>query len=210
LGNFNNEKFVFARGEELWGGQKVSAAVGDIGVFKIQEDGDLYMYSPKILPQEICWIATNKNFLNVKKISLEDLEKILEVFEFWNESEGWIKESFLKYRKEQIKKEYDKIEQKKRSEESLEKNISTLESVTESSHFIKWRMYTGVINNIINRVAFVSLNQENTYRWRIRVTDKAELQGYAIGSLVQVKIDEITEEAGKLLISLSFAPDKEE
>jgi|GEM_PF-5344225 len=40
------------------------------------------MYSPTPLPKKICGFATNDHFLNIKKVKLEDLKKILDMFEF--------------------------------------------------------------------------------------------------------------------------------
>ncbi|MFA6255979.1 MAG: hypothetical protein WC606_02235 [Candidatus Absconditabacterales bacterium] len=206
---FNNEGFIFALGKELSGGQQISAGIGGYGIFQIFESGDLYMYSPTPLPPRICGFSTENHFLIIKKIKQEDLKKIIDIFEFGRDAEKGLKENFMKYREDQIKKEQEKIDQKQKSEDEKKANQATLFSTENNNYFELGKEYNGMINSIQNKVAYVTLNKEGTINGRIKVEDKQALKKYAVGDVVKVKIESNVVEDNKLKISLSLVPAKE-
>ena len=56
-----------------------------------------------------------------------------------------------------------------------------------------------MINNIANKIGYVTLNKEETINGRFKAEDKNELKQYRKGDLIKVKVDQIPEEEGKLV-----------
>ncbi len=118
-----------------------------------------------------------------------------------------MKENFLAYRKTQIEKEKEIINRIEKTEKEKKANLLKLENTEDHNYFKKDGKYPGMINNIQNKIAYVTLNRKGTINGMIRVEDKQELKKYAVGDVVKVMIKEnIVDEEGKLKIGLSIVP----
>ncbi|MCX6823811.1 MAG: hypothetical protein NT085_01685 [candidate division SR1 bacterium] len=200
---YNNTKFIVdiedkTENQIKYGPQ--TAGYEGYGFFNIKpERGNIYIYSPKKLPPTIEGFSTesNNHFLIINTPTKDDMKNILEKFD--------TKDLELK------KRILDRLEyiQEKKAEPLNEKDITLrcskiLPEITKKDIKIG-RTYTGIINNDVqNKIAYVTLDSKETIKGRIKVEDKNELKKYKKGDIVKVKIQEISEEEGKLL-TLSLA-----
>jgi hypothetical protein len=116
----------------------------------------------------------------------------------------------MEYRENAMKAQKENKEKKEsvNDEEIAWKCSSSLPNIIKADLKIA-NIYTWVINNEIqNKIAYVSLDQEQKIKGRIKVEDKNQLKQYKKWDIIKVKIEEISEEEGKLL-SLSLVPTKE-
>ncbi len=204
--NFNNERFIFAKGDEFKGGQRITSYY-DAWLFQIFESGDLYMYSHKDLPENIAGFSTDWHFLIIKKIKVEDLKKILEMFEFWKYAEPWIIDTFLNYRKDQIAKEEKKERVSRLDEKQRQKELKGKEAKiadTENKDDFKiGKEYNGIVNRIDRKIMYVRLNKSDSIRWMLKVEDKKTLTAFWEGDLVRIKIIGKPEDKAMLTVELT-------
>gem|GEM_PF-5808873 len=118
-----------------------------------------------------------------------------------------MKENFLAYRKTQIEKEKEIINKIEKTEKEKKANLLKLKNKEDHNYFKKDGIYPGMINNIQNKIAYVTLNRKGTINGMIRVEDKQELKKYGVGDVVKVMIkDNIVDEEGKVKIAVSIVP----
>ena len=68
-------------------------------------------------------------------MKIDDLKKILDIFEFGKYADPLIKEKFLNYRRDQINKEQEKIDLQKQAEADIKSNIAALKDTEDKSYF---------------------------------------------------------------------------
>lgn len=201
FGNFNNERFMIALGKEVNDWAQV-ASYYDCGLLKIFPSGDFYMFSPRVLPKKILDFDTDEHFLTIRSISKENLEKILGIFEFNTAKPEILKEKIIAYR-ESIKST-DSKESKEDIISNLKNRIKELkDSSREEIKKEKEKSHTGIINNISGKHIYVNITP--TISWLIKSETKEK--ALQIGDNIQVQVDQVPEEEGKLL-TLSIIPAK--
>lgn len=200
FGNLNEQKFIFAVGREFTGGQEISSYY-DSGLVQMFESGDLYIYSPKPLPKTINGFSTNGNFLIIKNVSSEDLEKILDSFDFNPKySDPLLKKTFLNYQKEceeaKIKAAKKEKENSDEYKEMIQKEIQTLkEKKVKIGEIV-----TGIINNISWKIMYINITP--TLVGTIKnETKKTQLK---TGEKIKVKVVSIPEKEEKKYIPLEM------
>ncbi len=208
-GGYNLERFIFAIGKELRSWQAVSWYY-DCWIFHIFESGDLYMYSPRPLPEKVAGFSTTGHFLIIKNISYKDLDKIMDIFKPGRDSDPNLKQDFLAFRKEQIEREQEKAEKEKDKEEKMGMIEKMKEIPLEKLQ--KNKTYTAIINNVSGKIIFVNISP--TIRGRIKFETKQE-KIHRAGDQIKVKIIEFPEninelKEGKLLsLEIISTPTKE-
>ncbi|HMS90763.1 MAG TPA: hypothetical protein PKC87_00950 [Candidatus Absconditabacterales bacterium] len=162
------------------------------GFFNIKsERGNIYIYSPKKFPAMIEGFPTDGHFLIINNPTSEDLERLLEKF---NTTDTSLKTDIINHLKSIQKKN-----EKPLNNQDISSRCKILPKLTKKELKIG-KTYTGVINSDIqNKLAYVTLDQEETIKGRIKVEDKNELKKYKKGDIIKVKIEEIAQEEGKLL-----------
>lgn len=162
------------------------------GFFNIKsERGNIYIYSPKKFPAMIEWFSTDGHFLIINNPTSEDLERLLEKF---NTTDTSLKTDIINHLKSIQKKN-----EKPLNNQDISSRCKILPKLTKKELKIG-KTYTGVINSDIqNKLAYVTLDQEETIKWRIKVEDKNELKKYKKWDIIKVKIEEIAQEEWKLL-----------
>jgi hypothetical protein len=183
--------------------------------------GDLYIYSPRLLPKKIRWILTSEFFLIVKDCDRKILNEIL----FWktnrekefypiknakhirqngkeiilntniNNINKWLNEFFAK-RKE--------IENKN-AEKKVELDFNKLPTILWWEKLEIWQTLPWIINNKFTWTAFVTLDKNNTIKWVLHKNNvpKELIEKLEIWQKINVKIIDIKEdEKGKLKINL--------
>lgn len=176
--------------------------MGETGLFKLHKTGDIYMYSPKVLPKHIAGKSTDGHFLNIKNVSLEDLQNILDQFDFGKDAEPRLKENFIQARKDQLQQAKKTPQTKKESQikvmsPEIMKQIEALPTLTDEQLQID-KEYEGVINNIDGKNIYINLTP--TIRGLFKSdTKEKELTP---GQKIQVKIIDIRNQDQKTYISL--------
>ena len=196
FGKFNNTKFIFALNQELNGWQQVSAWMGESGVFKLWNTGDIYMYSPKILPKQIAGKSTDGHFLNIKEVSVEDLQNILDQFEFGKDAQPGLKEHFIQARKDQLQQTKLPAQTKTISPE-VSKDIQSLPALS-LTQLHKDKKYEGIINSINGKHIYVNLSPEIVGK----IIEPKKDKTLYVGQKIKVAIKEITNNGEKTYIAL--------
>lgn len=171
-----------------------TAGYNGYGFFTIGEErGNIYMYSPKKLPATIQWFSTDGHFLIINNATQEHIEKLFEEKGFTSEN------STLK----------SKIIQRLRDVKAKNTDPLTSQDITtrckmlpmlEKKDLAVGQIYKGVINNHIqNKIAYVTLNQQETVKGIIKVEDRNQLKQYKKGDIINIKVENIPGEEGKLL-----------
>lgn len=188
FGKFNNERFIIALGNEVGDGSQV-AAYNESWLLKIFPSGDFYMFSPRLLPKKILDFDTDDHFLTIRNISKENLEKLLEIFEFNPKETKGIKEKVLAYR------ESIRTIEKKEREIGDNKKLKDI----PVNQLKEGQTYTGIVNNVNGKNIYVYITP--TIIWLIKgETREKELSG---GEKINIKIKSIVQsENNKTLISL--------
>lgn len=196
FGNFDGTKFMFALNQELNWGAQIAAWMGEAGLCKLYNTGDMYMYSPKILPKHIAGKSTDGHFLNIKEVSIEDLQNILDQFEFGKDAEPGLKEKFIQARKDQLQQPKATSQTKVISSEII-KEIEALPTLSHKELQID-KKYEGIINNINGKNIYINLTPTII---GLLKSDKKE-KDLIPGEKIQVKITDIRHEEQKTYISL--------
>lgn len=166
--------------------------MGESGLFKLCNTGDIYMYSPKVLPKHIADKSTDGHFLTIKEVGLEDLQNILNQFEFGKDAEPGLKEKFIQTRKDQLQNTRQKSQTPREREE-----INTLKDIPLAKLKIG-QEYEGIINNINGKNIYINLTPNII---GLLKSDKKEKQ-LTPGEKIQVKIIDIHNQDQKTYISL--------
>jgi ribosomal protein S1 len=170
--------------------------MGEAGLFKLCNTGDIYMYSPKVLPKHIAGKSTDGHFLNIKNVSLEDLQNILDQFEFGKDAQPGLKENFIQARKEQLQQAKTTPQTKVMSPEII-KQIEALPTLSDKQLQID-KKYEGIINNINGKNIYINLTPTII---GLLKSDKKEKE-LTPGEKIQVKITDIRNQDQKTYISL--------
>jgi len=96
-------------------------------------------------------------------------------------------------------------EEKAKARELTEKDLASLPETENKDDFKIGETYTGVINNIQGKMAFITFNNTDTIRWRVKVDDKKDLKQLAVKNMVKVKIEEKSED--KLFVVSFVSPE---
>lgn len=165
FGKFDNQMFIIALDNEIPDWARVTSHY-DYWLLKIFPSGDFYMFSPRLLPKKILDFDTDGHFLTIRNISKENLEKLLEIFDFNPRFTQGIKEKIMEYRetamklqKEKIEKVKEKEDQKKDQKDKIKNNIDALKDLTikELKKINEEGPIIGIINNISNKNIHVNL-----------------------------------------------------
>lgn len=172
------------------------------GFFNIKpQRGNLYMYNPKKMPPMVEWFPTESNghFLIINTPTVDDIKKLFETFYTPNEE---LKNSIIKRLESIQARKEEPI-----SNEDITTRCNKMLPVLTTKELKAGKTYTAVINNDIqNKIAYVTLDNWETIRWRIKVADKNELKSYKKGDFVKIKVDQIPEKEGDLvMVSLANA-----
>ena len=170
--------------------------MGEAGLFKLCNTGDIYMYSPKVLPKHIAGKSTDGHFLNIKNVSLEDLQNILDQFEFGKDAQPGLKENFIQARKEQLQQAKTTPQTKVMSREII-KQIEALPTLSDKQLQID-KKYDGIINNINGKNIYINLTPTII---GLLKSDKKEKE-LTPGEKIQVKIIDMYTQDQKTYISL--------
>lgn len=201
--NLYNQKFILVKDKEFPRGQEITSSY-NAWLLKLFKSGDLYIYSPAPLPKKICWFDTDGNFLIIKDIKIQDLEKILNEFKFGEYADKNIKKDFLEYKKEKDtakKIAEEKKEKNNISNEELEEKFSKLPKLEETDLSIKNKR-GGVINNIIGKIAFITLDRKKKFIARFKVENKEILKQFNKGERVLIRLSSIQKTDEKLLLEI--------
>lgn len=177
---YKNAKFIVDMEEKIKDGPQTSGYHKDekknnrYGYFTIRSKRqNIYMYSPKKMPVMIEGFPTESNghFLIVNNPTLGDLERILGIFTTGNAA---VKDDIMK----RLRELQENKDTKTMTKEDIQKRAkSFLRPLTEQDMQIG-RKHTGVINNINDKVAYITLDDKNIFNGKIQVKDKQELKKY--------------------------------
>ncbi len=180
------------------------------GYFTIKpERWNLYIYSPKKFPPEIEWFRTDGHFLTIDFPTPEILEKLFERFELedWDETKSSLKQDII----ERLKY----IREKPATPEEVTSRCQLLPELTQKD-LKAGKKFSGVINFISGRLAFVTLDKDEKFRVMINA-DRETMKKYTVGNFTKVTRDKDTQiEAKKdrltekdiIVIAGSLAPTK--
>ncbi len=195
--------FIIDTGDNLKDGPRV-AGYNHYGFFKIYpERWNIYIYSPKKLPEMIEWFRTESgHFLIINTPTQEDLEKLFSIFSKDEIGKIALKNDMMTY----LKKVQKSIQEKKEkeanapiSDEELKSRIETLPVLNKEDIVID-EIYTAIINSIQSKIAFVSIDKNRQFNGRLKVEDKQELKQFKVWEKVKVVFSSVEwKEEGKLL-----------
>ncbi len=206
---YKNTKFIVDMEEKIKDGPQTAGYHKDeknnrYGYFTIRSKrGNIYMYSPKKLPVMIEWFPTEgQHFLILNDPTFEDLKKILGIFKDENPA---VKNAIVdRLREIQKKKDIKTI-----TKEDINLRISKILPQLTEKDLKEHRIYKGIINNMQDKSAYITLDNKGAYSWKINVEEKQDLKQYGKWDLIKVRIEEIKQNEWKNVIILSMIPAKE-
>lgn len=148
FGKYKGAMYHIALGNEINDGPQVASYYGG-GLLKIYPSGDLYMYSPQLLPKKILNFNTDDHFLTIRNIKAEDLKKIIDLFEFnarVKETEG-VKERILAYHESITKQQ----------KETKQGDINNLPKELDIKKLEIGKILTGIVHNVNGKYIYVNL-----------------------------------------------------
>jgi hypothetical protein len=153
-----------------------SAGYHGYGFFTIYPDrGNVYIYSPKKLPAVIEGFPTDEHFLIINNPTQKDLETIIDKFSTEKNKKTSLKNDMVAY----LKHIQEKKENKPISKEELEDKINRLPKFKKED-IMKEKTYTGIINSIQNKIAFITIDRDRQFKVRLKVENKTELSEFSI------------------------------
>lgn len=186
FGKFDDEMFIIALDNEMPDWPRVTSHY-NYWLLKIFPSGDFYMFSPRLLPKKILDFDTDGHFLTIRNISKENLEKLLEIFDFNPRYTQGIKEKVMEYREKTAKLQIGKAKEKEDNGDQMKKNIDALEDLTIKELKEKGTI-TGIINSVQNKNIHINLTPTITGMIKSETKEKT----LSAGEKIKVNIKNIT------------------
>jgi len=194
---YNGTKFIVDIENKLRNGPQ-SAGYYGYGFFTIYPDrGNIYIYSPKKLPAVIEGFPTDGHFLIINNPTQKDLETIIDKFSTEKNKKTSLKNDMVAC----LKHIQEKKENKPISKEELEDKITRLPKLKKED-IMKEKTYTGIINSIQNKIAFITIDKDREFKVRLKVENKTELSEFSIWDKVKVRFSLIEESDDKVQITV--------
>lgn len=168
-------------------GPKVSQYNG-FWLFKIYQNWDLYIYSPKKFPHKVAWFVPNDDhFLIIKWIQKDQINNILQEFAFSEAVINGLIENYF------VKPEIVSVPKFNKINAFSNIDFSDLPELSIDKLKEKERSYDVVINNIQGKLIFVTFDRENKVNW---IFHRDQIEKEIFDSIkkwdkISVKIDSI-------------------
>ncbi|MCF7834750.1 hypothetical protein K9M48_01705 [Candidatus Gracilibacteria bacterium] len=206
---YDDSRFIVDIGGKLIDAQEAVQTYG-YGLIRVfPKTGDLYIYSPKKFIKDIGGFKIkNDHFIIDKGNSGKDISKLLKEFDMLPErkfgestdpgSSHEIKQKIVDCRKNFVVKE-------KMANEQDNIDFSGLSNL-EGSDIGVGKVYSGIINNVIGNMMFITLNSKNTVRARLHKSKLGDrnIKDFNVGDKIRVKILSKEGELNNTKIEVSF------